>query len=107
MTESIVTGIPELDEYHAAMQQIEELQAHAAELRMRAITRAAGMVRTIMDSAGLTPGDLEKLEKRRGVSERGPLVARYRDPDSGRTWSGFGREPNWIKGRNRDEFRIQ
>ncbi|MDR5783865.1 H-NS histone family protein [Caballeronia sp. LZ065] len=29
---------------------------------------------------------------------------KYRDPVSGATWSGRGRAPMWIAGKNRDEF---
>ncbi|WP_407639186.1 H-NS family nucleoid-associated regulatory protein [Caballeronia mineralivorans] len=28
----------------------------------------------------------------------------YRDPESGATWSGMGREPGWIKGKDRAAF---
>jgi DNA-binding protein H-NS len=33
--------------------------------------------------------------------------AKYRDPATAATWSGRGRVPNWIAGKNRDEFLIQ
>ncbi|WP_321966797.1 H-NS family nucleoid-associated regulatory protein [Burkholderia cepacia] len=29
------------------------------------------------------------------------------DPVTGQTWSGAGREPLWIKGRNRDDFLLK
>lgn len=38
---------------------------------------------------------------------RAPVKAKYRDSLTGATWSGRGREPQWIKGRNRDEFLIR
>jgi DNA-binding protein H-NS len=31
-------------------------------------------------------------------------TAKYRDPASGATWSGRGRAPHWIVGRDRDDF---
>jgi DNA-binding protein H-NS len=31
-------------------------------------------------------------------------AVKYRDPVSGATWSGRGRAPAWIAGKNRDEF---
>jgi DNA-binding protein H-NS len=31
---------------------------------------------------------------------------KYRDPESGRTWSGRGHQPQWIVG-NRDEYLIE
>ena len=34
-------------------------------------------------------------------------LVRYRDPESGRTWCGYGRPPNWIRGKDRERFRVQ
>lgn len=97
-----LSGIPELDEYHSAIQQIRELQEHADALHAKAIERARGMVKAIMDTAGLTPDDLQKFDK----PARKPATALYRDPDTGKLWSGQGREPLWIRGKNRDDFRF-
>ncbi|EDS82163.1 H-NS histone family protein [Burkholderia pseudomallei S13] len=36
-----------------------------------------------------------------------PTVPKYRDPKTGATWSGRGREPGWIKGKKRERFLIQ
>ena len=38
---------------------------------------------------------------------RAQAVAKYKDPETGLTWSGRGREPKWIKGKNHDQFLIQ
>lgn len=32
---------------------------------------------------------------------------KYRDPATGNTWSGRGREPKWLAGRNREDFLIK
>ena len=32
------------------------------------------------------------------------VEAKYRDPKTGQTWSGRGRAPKWIEGKNREEF---
>ena len=40
-------------------------------------------------------------------TRRGPQPPRYRNPDTGETWSGFGRVPRWLAGENRDEFLIE
>jgi DNA-binding protein H-NS len=32
---------------------------------------------------------------------------KYRDPKSGRTWSGRGRMPRWIQGEDRTPFLIE
>jgi len=43
---------------------------------------------------------------------RGPVPAKYRDPQSGQTWTGRGKAPRWVTeaeaaGRKREEFLIQ
>jgi DNA-binding protein H-NS len=40
------------------------------------------------------------------VDDRKPVAAKYRDPESGATWSGRGRAPHWIADKNRDDFLI-
>ncbi|WP_175950779.1 H-NS histone family protein [Burkholderia sp. BCC0405] len=35
-----------------------------------------------------------------------PARARYRDPETGATWSGRGRPPAWIDGKDREPFEI-
>lgn len=40
--------------------------------------------------------------KRKGV----PAVQKYRDPATGVTWSGRGKEPAWIRGKKREKFLI-
>jgi DNA-binding protein H-NS len=36
----------------------------------------------------------------------GPAKPQYRDPETGSTWSGRGKEPAWIRGKDRAKFRI-
>jgi DNA-binding protein H-NS len=44
-------------------------------------------------------------DKRRN---RGPQPPKYRNPETGETWSGMARAPAWIKDvENRDQFLIQ
>lgn len=34
------------------------------------------------------------------------VTAKYRDPDTGATWSGRGKPPQWIAGKDREPFVI-
>jgi DNA-binding protein H-NS len=47
---------------------------------------------------------LNELMGRKMGSQPVEPTAKYRDPVSGATWSGRGRAPQWIAGKNRDEF---
>ncbi|UEP39745.1 H-NS histone family protein (plasmid) [Burkholderia ambifaria] len=40
------------------------------------------------------------------VRTRQPVQPRYRDPGTGATWSGRGRPPAWIDGKDRTQFLI-
>ncbi|WP_347559104.1 H-NS histone family protein [Robbsia sp. KACC 23696] len=39
-------------------------------------------------------------------ANRQPVAPRYRDPESGTTWSGRGKPPKWILGKDRELFAI-
>lgn len=41
-----------------------------------------------------------------GSSEKKKRDAKYRDDESGATWTGIGKPPAWIAGKNRDDFLI-
>ena len=60
----------------------------------------------IMDEWGIRSRDLREV--RRGPKyipkKSGRYVPKYRDPDSGATWSGKGRVPRWITGKDRVAF---
>ncbi|OGB06609.1 MAG: histone [Burkholderiales bacterium RIFCSPHIGHO2_12_FULL_65_48] len=34
------------------------------------------------------------------------VEAKYRDPKTGVSWSGRGRAPKWIEGKNREDFAV-
>ena len=55
--------------------------------------------------AGQQPAQGQGRKVRRGNGDK--VAAKFRDPETGKTWSGRGREPVWIKGKDREEFRIQ
>ena len=55
--------------------------------------------------AGQQPAQGQGRKARRGNGDK--VAAKFRDPETGKTWSGRGREPTWIKGKNREEFKVQ
>jgi DNA-binding protein H-NS len=55
---------------------------------------------SLAELMGRKPGGAEASE----LAESAELAAKYRDPVSGATWSGRGRAPAWIAGKDRDEF---
>ena len=49
----------------------------------------------------------EDLVSRRGPKKHArPVSAKYRDPQSGATWTGRGRAPHWLADQDREKFLI-
>ena len=47
-------------------------------------------------------------QERKPRTAKGKKVApKYRNPETGGTWTGRGREPAWIKGKNRQDFALE
>jgi DNA-binding protein H-NS len=49
---------------------------------------------------------LYELMGRKPGEQPSDLSPKYRDPDSGATWSGRGRAPQWIAGKDRERFLV-
>ena len=60
---------------------------------------------TILAGQQPAQGQGQGRKVRRGTGDK--VAAKFRDPETGKTWSGRGREPTWIKGKNREEFKVQ
>ena len=88
-----------LDQRAALERQIEEAQRAAK-------SGALAQIRALMSDYGLT---IEDLGGNRGASKRrgsGQVAPKYRNPETGATWTGRGRAPTWIAGKDRDAFLI-
>lgn len=98
-----------MSQYAELKAQIAKLQAQAEEARQAEVVNVIADIRQKIAEFGLSPGDLGFAQgARRGrPPKKAPLPARYRDPKSGATWSGRGKPPKWIAGKNRDRFLIE
>jgi len=78
-----------------------ELQFEEVKLAKRAaiIAEMQQIIQTLNISA-------RELGLGRYPGGRLPHPPRYRDPATGATWSGRGREPRWILGKDRSAFEI-
>jgi DNA-binding protein H-NS len=90
--------------YREIQAQIRELTAAAESARKAELEQALSTIRELVQQYELTSDDLLGLfKKRRGrpagrtASQSTKGVPKYRDPDTGRTWTGQGKPPNWIR----------
>lgn len=88
--------------YRELKLEIEKLVEQAESARLAEKETVLGQIRALIVEYRLLPEDLG-LES---PSRKGPLPARFRDPESGTTWSGRGRTPQWLDGQDRAKYAI-
>ena len=82
---------------------IEEFRAKAAEMGLS--------MDELVGSSPRTGRPAGKARSARKGTSAAPPGAKYRNPETGDTWSGRGRMPGWLKqaeeqGRSRDDFAV-
>jgi DNA-binding protein H-NS len=97
-----------MSQYADLKAQIAKLQTQAEEARRTEIDNVVADIRQKIAEYGLTAQDLgfAVAAKRGRPPKKAPLPAKYQDPKSGNTWSGRGKPPKWIAGKNRERFLI-
>lgn len=97
-----------MSQYADLKAQIARLQAQADEARRTEVDNVVADIRQKIAEYGLTAQDLgfAVAAKRGRPPKKAPLPAKYQDPKSGNTWSGRGKPPKWIVGKNRERFLI-
>ncbi|WP_175941033.1 H-NS histone family protein [Caballeronia sp. BCC1704] len=87
------------------MAQRESLEKELAEARRKEERLALIEIVQKMRQYGITLNEL--MGRKPGTQHAAPDVAiKYRDPESGATWSGRGRAPQWIAGKDREAFLV-
>jgi DNA-binding protein H-NS len=94
--ETIMTTLQEL------LAQKEALEQKIAELKKTERDDALRSARSLIQTYDLTVDELFGKQK----SPVKAAAAKYRNPETGETWSGRGRAPRWLDGKNRENFAI-
>jgi DNA-binding protein H-NS len=92
--------------YKELLQQREALELQITQARQREISQAVNQVRALVAEFGLTAQDVFPTGKARSASAGAKVAAKYRDAATGKTWTGRGKAPKWIDGKDRAKFLI-
>lgn len=92
--------------YQEYTAKIAELQQLAEAARESEIAGAKAQIAAIMKDYGLTVDDLGTTNAKT-VKERVPVAAKYRDDTTGETWTGRGRSPKWLDGKDKSKYLIK
>ncbi|KWF95449.1 hypothetical protein WL93_00095 [Burkholderia diffusa] len=93
--------------YTELVRQLDELREEIGQARERETVLIVEAIRRIFSESGLKPDFILAALKEQDRRARGIRVRpKYWNPETGATWSGRGREPRWIQGKDRQQFLI-
>ncbi|MFT3812943.1 MAG: H-NS histone family protein [Acidovorax sp.] len=89
----------------ALLAQKADLERQIADARKSETAAAIAKARAIVAEYDLVESDVFG-KSRKMPQALGTVAAKYRDPATGKTWSGRGKAPLWIAGKDRTAFAI-
>lgn len=93
-----------MESYEALLERQKALETQIEAARKREMVEALAQVRELVEKYQMQPDDIFTKSKGRVTRKVPP---KYRDPVSGKTWSGRGKPPLWIDGQDRERFLIR
>lgn len=103
-----------LNEKQEIEKQIQKLERKMRSLHTRQRRPVINSIVRSMQEYEITPEEITQAFERRAkrATTASTAPARYKNPETGDTWTGRGRPPRWIieaesQGKNRDAFLIK
>lgn len=92
----------------ALIAQREELDSQIKELSKKERAEAVASVRSLIADHKLSQQELfgNSSKSIRTQDARTKVAAKYRDPATGKEWSGRGKAPTWMAGQEKANFLI-
>ena len=88
--------------------QKEALEKQIAETRETELAAAIAQVKALVAAHQLTQSDIFGIT--RGSKKinviKAKVAAKYRDPETGKEWSGRGLAPKWLQGKDKSKYLI-
>ena len=88
------------------LQPREALDAQIRQARQEQTAEAIAKIKSLIAEFELTEADVFG-GRRKAVHTGSKVAPKYSNPETGETWTGRGKPPKWIQGKNRDDFLIQ
>jgi DNA-binding protein H-NS len=92
--------------YAEYVEQIEKLQSLAEAARKDELSGAIQKIKELMQQHSITVEDLAAGGRVKPAKAKGTVAPQFKNPESGETWTGRGRAPRWLDGKDKEEFRI-
>jgi len=91
--------------YKELQEEIVRLKKDAEEARFNETKVVVEQIKNLMAEYDLSLEDIQASSSRK-KSKRGLSNVQFHD-EFGNTWSGRGRLPAWLKGKNKEQFRVR
>lgn len=90
--------------------QRDQLEAEIKKVRDQQVAEAITKIREMMTIYEISVADLGVAERKAAKSARASgkrtVAPKYIDKTTGATWTGRGKAPKWLQGKDREEYRI-
>lgn len=84
--------------------QKEALEQKIAAIKKEERSNAIAQARALIEAFDLSADELFSAKKPKAT--RATVAPKYRNPQTGETWTGRGRAPKWLEGKDRTVFAI-
>lgn len=91
--------------YKELLAQKAKLEEQLEAVRLKELEQVIAQVKQTIADYGLTAEDIGLASKGKAKTKRA-VAPKYHDPKTGATWTGRGRAPAWIAGKNYERFLI-
>lgn len=88
------------------LKQRESLEQEISAARKEEVAGALAQVHALVAKFELTPEDIFPPARGKSAAAGTKVAPKYRDPATGKTWTGRGKPPDWIRGQDRAAFAI-
>ena len=93
--------------YAEYVEQIAKLQSLAEAARKDEMNGAIQKIKELMQLHGVTVDDLSSGSRAKPAKIKNSVLPQFKNPESGETWTGRGRAPRWLDGKDKEQFRIK
>ncbi len=92
--------------YRQLTEQLAKVQAQMAAAREKEMAAVIAQIKERIAEYEITAEELGFSDGRKHKPRSAKLAPKYRNPQTGQTWSGRGRRPAWL-GKRPDRFLIE
>ena len=93
--------------YAEYLEQIAKLQSLAEAARQAEINDAIKQIKDLMQRHGVSVENLSSTRSTKVTKDKGSVAAQFKNSETGETWTGRGRAPRWLDGKDKEQFRIK